>query len=315
MFERTTLALIWFICAIPAEASAQDANLLPSSKWVVNYSPDACNLARSFGDGDQKIVAQFVRNGPSEGFKFNLIGQSLAHWVIKRGVRLRFGEAGEPVVKYPLVGEAIDKSRALIMDGRLDNLQFPTPEAGKLSASPQETVNKFDPSVEAAITSAWIQAGDHSITLHLGSMREPMAALKKCTDDIIRSWGFDPQAQAQLAKLPTPADDPSTWFSIMDYPTESLRRNESALVSFRLMVAADGSVSGCFLQTVIGAQALANFTCNLLQKRAKFNPARTTSGAPVPSYYLGRAKWVTGPTVAGPPRAAPPPPGRPPRSR
>jgi protein TonB len=63
-----------------------------------------------------------------------------------------------------------------------------------------------------------------------------------------------------------------------DYPPSSLRNEEQGTVRVRLEVGPSGRVTGCTVTSSSGHSALDSTACNLLSRRARFTPARDSSG-------------------------------------
>ena len=76
-----------------------------------------------------------------------------------------------------------------------------------------------------------------------------------------------------------------------DYPSASLRNNEEGVTRYRLDVGADGKVIACTATGSSGHPALDETTCKLLQRRARFNPAKNSSGEAVASVWNGAVRW------------------------
>jgi protein TonB len=88
-------------------------------------------------------------------------------------------------------------------------------------------------------------------------------------------------AKANLASL----------FSDEDYPASALRNNESGTTGFRLEVGPNGRVTGCQVTSSSGSAALDSATCRLLTSRARFTPARDSSGNSTSDTNSGRITW------------------------
>lgn len=89
-------------------------------------------------------------------------------------------------------------------------------------------------------------------------------------------------------------------FSDDDYPAEAIRNEEQGTVSYRLTIGSDGRVRACEVTTSSGSARLDTATCTIIQRRARFIPARDTNGEAVEDHYSGRIKWVLperGPTL------------------
>lgn len=297
MFERRILATI---CAagvlFPCAGEARDINLGPTSKWVMNYDRDSCTLARSFGEGDDKIVAQFVKYAPGASFGFNVVGKPLTIWRDRSEVGLRFGASGEFTTAHMRVAQAStdpkESSIALLMSGRLDNRDMRRTDEDTLTDAERAALLSITPTIEATISTVSLAAGGSTVTLELGSMRAPMAAMNKCTTSLVAAWGLDPTALDSLAALPRPRNSPAMWVSAAEYPTHLLARSSQALIRYRLMVDIEGNPSGCFVQSSIGDAQFSKATCDLLKKRARFFPARSKDGSSVAWYYVGGISWM-----------------------
>ncbi len=75
-----------------------------------------------------------------------------------------------------------------------------------------------------------------------------------------------------------------------DYPPSALRNEEQGTVRVRLNVDTSGRVTGCSVSQSSGSSQLDQTTCRLLQRRARFTPARDNQGQPI-------ADTVTSPPI------------------
>lgn len=97
-----------------------------------------------------------------------------------------------------------------------------------------------------------------------------------------------PSFNAVAAK---PRNDPSRWLTNDDYKPGWARQELTGLAKFRLDIAANGKVTGCTVIGSTGHAALDEATCNLVTRRARFEPARGTSGEAVAGSYVGSVLW------------------------
>ena len=81
-------------------------------------------------------------------------------------------------------------------------------------------------------------------------------------------------------------------FSTDDYPADAIRNEEQGTVSYRATVGTDGRVSRCEIVVTSGSISLDTATCQIIQRRARFSPARDQQGAPVDDHFDGRIRWV-----------------------
>ncbi len=82
---------------------------------------------------------------------------------------------------------------------------------------------------------------------------------------------------------PRPArGDLRTLFSVDDYPASAERKGEEGTVQANLAIDKAGRVSGCTILHSSGSKTLDNTTCSIMQRRARFVPARDVNGNAVP---------------------------------
>lgn len=81
-------------------------------------------------------------------------------------------------------------------------------------------------------------------------------------------------------------------FSADDYPENAMRKKEQGTVAVRLDVARDGTVSSCSVTQTSGSATLDLATCSILKERARFVPARDSSGRPIEDAYSQRIRWM-----------------------
>ena len=101
-----------------------------------------------------------------------------------------------------------------------------------------------------------------------------------------------------LAPIPTfdpvpakPRNDPGAWLRDSDYRPTWIRREYMGVAKFRLDIAATGQVTGCRILGSTGHSELDDATCKLVERRAKFEPARGKTGEPVASSYVSSVRW------------------------
>lgn len=97
-----------------------------------------------------------------------------------------------------------------------------------------------------------------------------------------------PLYQPKAAK---PKGDTSGWLTTDDYPTRSIRERQEGRTGYRLAIDSIGRVTGCAITSPSGYTELDTRACQLLPKRARFDPARDTNGAAVNGSYTGNIQW------------------------
>ncbi|WP_271439099.1 TonB family protein [Pontixanthobacter luteolus] len=95
---------------------------------------------------------------------------------------------------------------------------------------------------------------------------------------------FDPVAAA-------PKNNPGDWVSQSDYRSSWVRKEFDGLARFKLTVSASGKVENCQITGSTGHNVLDQATCKLVQRRARFEPARNSSGKKVSGTYTNAVRW------------------------
>ena len=95
---------------------------------------------------------------------------------------------------------------------------------------------------------------------------------------------FDPVSAA-------PRGNPGGWITNNDYRASWINRGMEGVASFTLNVDTNGRVSNCAITGSTGYSHLDTATCRLLTSRARFTPARDSSGAIVAGTYSSSVAW------------------------
>ncbi len=83
----------------------------------------------------------------------------------------------------------------------------------------------------------------------------------------------------------------ASYFSADDYPAGALRSEAEGTARFRLTIGPDGRVAGCDITGSSGNTSLDQATCRILRSRARYTPARDSSGNPTSGSDSGSVTW------------------------
>lgn len=284
-------ALVAAALLLPNPAEAKDApvvSLARASKWEMNYTPDTCQLMARFGVGQDSMILALTREHPGDAFSFQLFGSALKYNELQAPVDLAFGNETKPK-RYSAVSLTVgaDKLPAVrIAELRIDGLQ---------SGVKPERNPAISPATEAGVSAiVFRRAGGKLYRLETGSMGPPLAAMRICTTDLVRAWGYDPEIENTLRRRPVPVGSPAGWVRMADFPQGAQSKGHNGLVRFRLDVAANGIPTGCRVLYRTDPDEFADHSCKLLLQRARFNPALDAAGKPVKSYYINSIMWLAG---------------------
>jgi hypothetical protein len=139
--------------------------------------------------------------------------------------------------------------------------------------------------METAVTSISLLWSTNEVMLDTGPLNKAFAELRKCTADLVKSWGLDPAEQVTLSRRPELKGSLSDWVRPGDLPSDVLLSGRQSGVNFRLIVGPDGKLIKCEIQRGQGNGEFER-VCNALMHRAAFEPALNAEGKPVASYFL-----------------------------
>lgn len=85
----------------------------------------------------------------------------------------------------------------------------------------------------------------------------------------------------------TPANNPASWTSDLEYPQSAMQRDEDLAVDFSLLVSPEGRVKRCDITQSSGFPEFDRQTCAALTSRARFKPATDEAGQAVYNIHDG----------------------------
>ena len=295
IFASVAASLAAIAASVPAIAG-DTLSLAPSSAWHLDYAMDSCRMGRTFGEGDEKIALVIDRYQPGDPMFIALAGDPLKGRMNER-VLMQFGP-NEPRGAFDYTpGTYGDFGPALMLNGvRFRPYQWQVDQAeGRKrsnSESPQQTFDEpIHPEREAAIE--WLAIEPRKgkrIVLKLGSMGEPMEAMRRCTDELLTHWGIDVERHRNLTRAVEPIGEVGKWIRSSDYPRGLLQKGAQGIIHFRLTTGADGRPMGCHIQMSTRPVGFDEAVCAALMRRAQFLPALDARGEPILSFWRSTAR-------------------------
>lgn len=167
-------------------------------------------------------------------------------------------------------------------------VKLPPPPAPEPTLEPDAKVT--DPPIHAPIP-----------PVDLGPGNPPVVA----TPDILPTPDFIPKvappATPGMTATPRPSfspqsasprNSPGGWVTEADYRSSWINREMTGSARFRLTVSPAGRVESCTITGSSGHPELDKATCDLVSKRARFDPARDETGAATPGTYASAVHWM-----------------------
>jgi hypothetical protein len=276
----------------PAAAAPRQLELEPSAAWTLNYDAERCNLMREFGTGDSKAHLEIISFGSWNRFQVFLTGPALH--------KLQ-GSAGTAKVQLTGDAEARDETTFQGKSGKNGAILFgfafsPPADREAYYRLPQDEKDRQltatmrpSPDYDATVNSMSVRPqGGPTIVMKLGSMATPLEALRTCVDDLVKSWGGDPDAEKTLSRNAVPLKSTVNKVQAV-YPEKMLNAGINGFVPVRLSIDATGNASNCVIQLESVDKAFAKAVCDNLT--GKFEPALDKDGKPVPTIYHTRVVY------------------------
>lgn len=242
-----------------------------TARWEVDYGETRCRLLRHFGAGGGDGRLEIQRDWSFGGYSWILVGENLPDYT-----------SATPVVVT--LSPSLASHRFQTNPHKLDLRNM---RGLGWTDTDSKLVDALRGNDRIRVTGAKKLA----VTIDLPNASSALQALETCDDDLIAGWGFDPAQQRSIAVQVKPSNYPGRWVTNNDYPREDFVRKNEGLTTFLLSVGIDGGVTGCRIVGSSGFPSLDKRTCELLNARAAFAPAKDSSGRPVASFYINRVWW------------------------
>lgn len=272
---------------IAATAKEPTRIFTPVSGWTVNYDDDSCRLTRPFASDGEKAGLVLEQFEPGSGFRLLAATPTFKDY-ISRPVRIAFGPTGHAVD----IDSVMDLSLGDYGPAVTAAMDLVSPPQDGPAASPQTPPPEPSAAEENAVTWLDIQRRSRApVRFATGPMHGAMAALRKCSDELITHWGIDVAAHQTLSRPATPKSRPASWLTSDDYPSDLLQKGAQGLIMFRLMIDEAGKVTSCHIQKSTRPVGFDTAVCAALSRRARFEPALDAGGRPIKSYWRSSARF------------------------
>jgi protein TonB len=82
-----------------------------------------------------------------------------------------------------------------------------------------------------------------------------------------------------------------SWVTMDDYPAKALREHREGTTYFTVTVGTDGRAKDCVITKSSGSADLDEAACEMIVRRARFDPATDEHGKPVEMPYSNKVNW------------------------
>jgi TonB family protein len=236
----------------------------PIKPWVLDYGETSCVAMRAYGSVEAPVTLAF-RPSPN--------GRVVRIAVVRGGLT---GDAHHFPVTLALGGAPLKTTglRFAARNGKKDVVWINV-ERSALDAL-------------GSVREIGLQGGGElNERFALPQMAAVLKGLDTCTADLKRYWNFS-DGPSTLAHPPEPTGNPQNWVTDNDYPAQAMNEEEAGRAGFVLLIDETGKVRDCTIEETTGIATLDAQACILMTDRARFRPARDSTGKPVRSTWSSR---------------------------
>lgn len=241
--------------------------LIPQGKWSVEYAANMCVLSRMFSDGKTSVQLSLKPSPNSDQARLMLIEKGKRRAPLSGAADVRLSDGSRP-------------DRAQGRTAWKEGIALTSIDLKRSALAPLD-------SPQGSIIVRFGKATNYHIAP--GGMKSAWKALATCERDLLKSWGMDEAAQDRLARMPVGKPG---WFTARDYPARLVEQGVQGSVGAVVSVGADGRVTNCRAAEPSGTAELDSKTCEVMTKRAVFDPALDRDGKPMAALVFYRVNWL-----------------------
>jgi hypothetical protein len=292
--KALSLAVFALCLAMPAQAQ-EAAVFKPTGNWTADYGDDYCRLIRTFSDGQNELALALERTQPGQFVRLVFVGSGIKPYRSADQLGYRFLPAGAAAKARFAKSETADGKDYFISDP-LTLVPLTPPPAGAPAYDRAAELTAAQGVTAVALSDGLATP----VRLETGPLGAPIGAMQACTDDLLKVWGLDPEKHKTMTAPAMPNPDPNGVLPMGTIPFDQFGKFVGGANDVRLMIGVDGKPTSCTTRSPSLPAKLNERICELLMKKATFQPAKDAGGQPMASYWMGP------PLAFGPP----PPSGR-----
>jgi hypothetical protein len=304
--------LLWQPDSVYAANNAADGPrvLAPTSDWTLDFADERCSLIREFADGADRIRLQIDAYGPTLGYRVMLSGDLVAGSDAAPLREFRVGYSPDTDTRPAMamfMGKFGNDNAVAFGPAFLPDRPFAEWMPRPPEQTPDAPQRRDWPggAFQRSVRHMTVQFGDATpFRLDTGSMAAPLAAVQRCVDDLLTSWGIDPAQHRTRTRVPGLLELPDGYKLVHvdlddDHPGYTERRYQAQAraeanlrerpqpragyaVPVRIMIDAAGKSTACVAQTATASEAYRRSTCETWE--GPYRPALDAQGQPVASF-------------------------------
>ncbi len=286
-----------------AQAQAQgEAVFRGSGGWTADYGDDYCRLIRNFTDGTRTMSLALERLQPGDRVRLIAVGDGMRPFRGAEQIAYQFLPTGASGKARYVRSDTADGKQLVSFDPvtLAQPAPFTPPAPGTAPAAPPPYSRTDELAAARAITGVLLTEGLTSpVRIETGSLGAAIGALQACADDLLKVWGLDPEKHKTMTAVAMLNPNPDGVLPRDTIPFGEFEKFGGGANQVRLLIGADGKVTGCSIYSPRLSQTLNDRICALAKERATFQPAKDAAGQPMASVWMGSPMFLGPPFPGG----------------
>ncbi|WP_344707208.1 energy transducer TonB [Sphingomonas swuensis] len=276
MARCNTVGLLMAAATVATAAEAKPLELRgqPTGSWTIDFAEERCVALREYGAGDSKLLLAF--EPAPHGKDMTVILRLPVNAPLEKAMRVDRG-AGQLALNGKRISDHLVSRRPA--------------DPGLLISSTYRPAESEAPALDQLV-SLEMRSASVDARLPLSGMTNLAPVLAKCNQSLLASFGLAEADQQRLARWPESKAPIVSYIDDGDYPADAIRNEEQGRVLVRFWVSAEGLATSCAVRQSSGSALLDRTTCEILQRRARFDPARDKAGAAMAAPSFAEIRWV-----------------------
>ena len=274
MIEALLAALMLQAAGANDAAPSVATMLAPIGKWTVDESENQCTLSHDFGSDDAKTTLGIIPGVLGESFQIVLVTPNST--------------------KVPQTGKAI-----IDLSPNLERHMTVPFNKININGNKVATIMKGYGKADWYFTKTSrirVEIPGYLYDLSPPGIDSALAALRKCHNELLISWGVTPAEQEFSGPVENKdreyaignSDD---WVSYRDYPIDALAANKEGSVTILWQIGTDGYVHDCRIIRSSGVPSLDAAACTAVTNRGRYRPVLDKTGKPMVLHAFRNVNW------------------------
>lgn len=296
------VAAVAMVVAPAAQAQDETVVFRASGAWTADYGDDYCRLIRTFTDGQREFSLALERLQPGPQVRLIAVGEGLRPFRGADQIAYRFQPSGSSGKTRYVRSTTADGKQFVSFDPvtLAPPPAFTPPAAGAAPAPPPLYDRATEQEAARAITGLALTEGLISpVRVETGALGAAIGALQACADDLLAVWGLDPDKHKTMTAMPMLDPKSDGVLPQGTIPFGEFGKLSGGANQVRLLIGADGKVTGCSIYSPSLSQTLNDRICGLATERASFQPAKDAAGQAMASVWMGSPMFLGPPFPGG----------------